>query len=90
MAFTSFECAVARKISHQDFAVCFVLVTDEAKAKKEAAETVAFIVHWLFRGADAFLLYTHFANGCDEVAVGFVFFQLRQFVEPREGNAVLV
>jgi len=79
MAFTSFECAVTRKISHQDFTVCFVLIPDEAEAKKETTESVAFVVCWLFCGADSFLILAHFAKGSNQCAVGVDFIRCRKF-----------
>ena len=86
---TSFESTAAGKVAEQNFSLGLVFVSDKAEAEEKTAECVFLVVHRFFRSIDAFLIFTHFAKGSNEVAVSLDLVGIQLTFEPREGNPVL-
>ena len=77
-------CAVPGKVTEQNLARCFELITDEAEPDQEYPECELLVVCRPLRGADAFLLLAHPADGRDELGEGFDLVRFRHLRKPRE------
>ena len=86
---TSLESTAAGKVAEQNLAFGLVLVADETKTKKEAAESVLLIVHRLFGAGDAFLIPCHFAQLADKGFVGCHFIRSRNSGEPGKCDCLI-
>ena len=90
MAFTSCVGAVAAKVSAEDPAALLVFVSDEAEAKKKAAEGVFFVIYRLCLSCDTLLFLTHLAEGRKESSVGGDGIEVRHARPPREADLIVV
>ena len=67
-----------------------VFVSDEAKAKKKAAEGVFFVIYRLCLCCDTLLFLTHLAEGRKESRVGGDGIEVWHARSPREADLIIV
>ena len=77
-------CAVPGKVTEQNLARCFELITDEAEPDQEYPESELLIVRRPFFRTNAFLLIAHPADGGNELGVGFDLVRRWHLRKPRE------